>query len=226
MWREVTKTVFTGIIEEIVIINKIEDKPSGLEFNVSAKKIMNDLKMGDSVAVNGVCLTVVKNTSNSFTLDLVRETLEKSNLGDLAIGDSVNLERALKANGRFGGHIIQGHVETLGVILEKRQQEDNVVLSVGLNPEWMRFCIPKGSIALDGISLTISSIEANMVDVSLIPYTLQNTTLGTKSKSDTLNIETDIIGKYVNNLLCLDEDDPEIDLGIIKAIRHLQYGES
>ena len=218
--------MFTGIIEEVGIINKIADKPSGLEFNVSAKKIMDDLKIGDSIAVNGVCLTVVKNTANSFSLDLVRETLEKSNLGDMVKGDSVNLERALKVNGRFGGHIIQGHVETLGVILDKRQQNDNVVLSVGLNPEWMRFCIPKGSIALDGISLTISRIEANMVDVSLIPYTLQHTTLGAKSKSDTLNIETDIIGKYVNNLLSLDEDDPEIDLGIMRAIRHIQYGES
>ena len=218
--------MFTGIIEEIGIVNKITDKPSGLEFNVSAKKIMDDLKMGDSISVNGVCLTVIKNTANSFCLDLVRETLDKSNLGDISKGDSVNLERALKANGRFGGHIIQGHVETLGVILDKRQQDDNVVLSVGLNPEWMRYCIPKGSIALDGISLTISKIEANMVDVSLIPYTLQNTTLGMKSKSDTLNIETDIIGKYVNNLLSFDEDDSEIDLGIIRAIRHLQYGES
>ena len=218
--------MFTGIIEEVGIVNKIIDKPSGLEFNVSANKIMDDLKMGDSISVNGVCLTVIKNTANSFCLDLVRETLDKSNLGDISKGDSVNLERALKANGRFGGHIIQGHVETLGVILDKRQQDDNVVLSVGLNPEWMRYCIPKGSIALDGISLTISKIEANMVDVSLIPYTLQNTTLGMKSKSDTLNIETDIIGKYVNNLLSFDEDDSEIDLGIIRAIRHLQYGES
>ena len=218
--------MFSGIIQEVGKVVNIEKYDGGALLSIECLNIKSDVKPGDSISVNGVCLTVIKNTTNSFCLDLVRETLDKSNLGDLSKGDSVNLERALKANGRFGGHIIQGHVETLGVILDKRQQDDNVVLSVGLNPEWMRYCIPKGSIALDGISLTISKIEANIVDVSLIPYTLQNTTLGMKSKSDTLNIETDIIGKYVNNLLSFDEDDSEIDLGIIRAIRHLQYGES
>ena len=130
------------------------------------------------------------------------------------------------ASDRFGGHILQGHVETLGVILDKQQQEDNAVISVGLDPEWMRYCIPKGSIALDGISLTIAKIEANIVEIALIPHTLENTTLGLKSKSDTLNIETDIIGKYVERLLSFDADESEMDVGILKAIRHLQYGES
>ena len=132
----------------------------------------------------------------------------------------------MQAFDRFGGHILQGHVETLGVILDKQQQEDNAVISVGLDPEWMRFCIPKGSIALDGISLTIAKIEANIVEIALIPHTLENTTLGLKSKSDTLNIETDIIGKYVERLLSFDADESEMDVGILKAIRHLQYGES
>lgn len=218
--------MFTGIIEEVGTIKKIISKTSGLQINISAQKIMDDLKKGDSISVNGVCLTVIQHSNNLFTFDLVNETLRKSNLGDLIEGDFVNLERALKATGRFGGHILQGHVETLGVILDKQEHDDNVIISVGLDPEWMRFCIPKGSIALDGISLTISKIEANIVEVCLIPHTLKNTTLDFKSKSDTLNVETDIIGKYINSLLSFDEEGTEMDMGILKVIRHLQYGES
>ena len=218
--------MFTGIIEELGLIKKIRTISSGLQVSISAKEIMDDLKIGDSLSINGVCLTVIQYAADLLTFDLVSETLEKSNLGDLNEGDSVNLERALKVDGRFGGHIIQGHVETLGVILDKQTEKDNIILSVGLDPEWMRFCIPKGSIALDGISLTISRIEANIIEVSLIPHTLKNTTLGMKNKSDTLNVETDIIGKYVDRLLSFDNEESEIDLGILKTIRHIQYGES
>ena len=218
--------MFTGIIEELGLIKKIRTKSSGLQFSISAKEIMDDLKIGDSLSINGVCLTVIQYSAGLLTFDLVSETLEQSNLGDLNEGDSVNLERALKVDGRFGGHIIQGHVETVGVILDKQSEKDNIILSVGLDPEWMRFCIPKGSIALDGISLTISRIEANIIEVSLIPHTLKNTTLGMKNKSDTLNVETDIIGKYVDRLLSFDNEESEIDLGILKTIRHIQYGES
>ena len=218
--------MFTGIVEELGQIHKIDLKPSGMRFTISAKLVMDDLKIGDSISVNGVCLTVIQKDKKQFSLELVPETLDKSNLGELIEGNYVNLERAMQASDRFGGHILQGHVETLGVILDKQQQEDNAVISVGLDPEWMRFCIPKGSIALDGISLTIAKIEANIVEIALIPHTMENTTLGLKSKSDTLNIETDIIGKYVERLLSFDVDESEIDVGILKAIRHLQYGES
>ena len=218
--------MFTGIVEEIGKIQKIETRTSGMRFTISAKLVMDDLNIGDSIALNGVCLTVTEKKEKEFSLDLVPETLDKSNLGDLIEGNYVNLERAMQASDRFGGHILQGHVETLGVILDKQQQEDNAVISVGLDPEWMRFCIPKGSIALDGISLTIAKIEANIVEIALIPHTLENTTLGLKSKSDTLNIETDIIGKYVERLLSFDADEFEMDVGILKAIRHLQYRES
>jgi len=218
--------MFTGIVEEVGIIKKITDKTSGVQIDISANKIMDDMNIGDSIAVNGVCLTVIKHLKNSFSLDLVAETLQKSNLGDLQTGNTVNLERALRANGRFGGHIVQGHVETLGVILEKQDQDDGALLSIGLDPEWMRFCIAKGSIAIDGISLTIAKIEANIIQIALIPHTLENTTLGNKGKSDTLNIETDIIGKYVTNLLSFEDEDSDLDVGMLKAIRHLQYGES
>ncbi len=218
--------MFTGIVEELGKIQEIETRSSGMQFTISAKLVMDDLNIGDSISINGVCLTVTEKKEKEFSLDLVPETLNKSNLGELIEGNYVNLERAMQASDRFGGHILQGHIETLGVILDKEQQEDNAVISVGLDPEWMRYCIPKGSIALDGISLTIANIEANIVEIALIPHTLENTTLGLKSKSDTLNIETDIIGKYVERLLPFDADESEMDVGILKAIRHLQYGES
>ena len=218
--------MFTGIVEELGQVQEINTKSSGTQLTISAKLVMDDIKIGDSISINGVCLTVTNRNKNQFSLDMVSETLDKSNLGDLSKGDYVNLERAMRASDRFSGHILQGHVETIGVILDKQQHEDSAIISVGLDPEWMRFCIPKGSISLDGISLTIAKIEANIIEIALIPYTLENTTLGLKSKSDTLNIESDIIGKYVHRIMSFDEDESEIDVGILRAIRHLQYGES
>ena len=132
----------------------------------------------------------------------------------------------MKATDRFGGHIVQGHVETVGIILEKQMQYEEAILSVGIDPEWMRFCIPKGSITLDGVSLTIAKIDGNIIEVALISHTLENTTLGLKGKTDTLNIETDIIGKYIDRLLSFDADEEEIDTSILKAIQNIQYGES
>ena len=218
--------MFTGIVEELAQIKTIESKIQGISFTIAAKTVMDDIKIGDSISVNGVCLTIVDKEKDSFSMDLVEETLNKSNLGELKVEDYVNLERAMKVSDRFGGHIVQGHVETLGVILEKQMNDDEAVISVGLDPEWMRYCIPKGSITLDGVSLTITAINGNIVEIALIPYTLENTTLGIKEKSDTLNIETDIIGKYIDRLLTFDGEDTEIDTNILKAIRHIQYGES
>jgi riboflavin synthase len=218
--------MFTGIVEELARIKTIKPTTQGIRFTIAAKTVMDDLKTGDSISVNGVCLTIVDKEKDSFSMDLVEETLNKSNLGELKVEDYVNLERAMKVSDRFGGHIVQGHVETLGVILEKQMKDDEAVISIGLDPEWMRYCIPKGSITLDGVSLTIAAINGNIVEIALIPYTLENTTLGIKEKSDTLNIETDIIGKYIDRLLTFDGEDTEIDTNILKAIRHIQYGES
>ena len=218
--------MFTGIIEELAWIKTIKPKKHGIRYTIAAKIVMDDLKTGDSISVNGVCLTIVDKEKDSFSMDLVEETLNISNLGELKVADYVNLERAMKVSDRFGGHIVQGHVETLGVILEKQMKDDEAVISVGLDPEWMRYCIPKGSITLDGVSLTIAAINGNIVEIAIIPYTLENTTLGIKEKSDTLNIETDIIGKYIDRLLTFDGEDTEIDTNILKAIRHIQYGES
>ena len=218
--------MFTGIVEELAQIKSIKPKSKGIRYAISAEVVVDDLKIGDSISVNGVCLTIVKRGKDSFCMDLVEETLNKSNLGELKVGDFVNLERAMKVSDRLGGHIVQGHVETLGVILEKQMQDEEAILSVGLDPEWMRFCIPKGSITLDGVSLTIASINGNIIEIALISHTLENTTLGIKGKSETLNIETDIIGKYIDRLLSFDAEEEIIDTNILKAIRNIQYGES
>jgi len=218
--------MFTGIVEELAQIKSIEPKSKGIRYAISAEVVIDDLKIGDSISVNGVCLTIVKRRKDSFSIDLVEETLNKSNLGELKVGNFVNLERAMKVSDRLGGHIVQGHVETLGVILEKQMQDEEAIISVGLDPEWMRFCIPKGSITLDGVSLTIARINGNIIEIALIPHTLENTTLGIKGKSETLNIETDIIGKYIDRLLSFDAEEEIIDTNILKAIRNIQYGES
>jgi len=218
--------MFTGIVEELAQIKSIKPRKKGIRYSISADFVMDDIKIGDSISVNGVCLTIIEIKKKYFSMDLVEETLNKSNLGELKVGDFINLERAMKATSRFGGHIVQGHVETVGVILEKQMQDEEAILSVGIDPEWMRFCIPKGSITLDGVSLTIAKINGNIIEVALIPHTLKNTTLGIKGKTDTLNIETDIIGKYIDRLLSFDADEEEIDTKILKAIRNIQYGES
>ena len=135
--------MFTGIIEELAQIKTIESKKQGIRISITAKSVLDDLKKGDSICVNGVCLTIVKKQKDCFSMDIVDETLNKSNLGELTAGDYVNLERAMKAASRFGGHIVQVLVETLGVILDKQVQDDGIMISIGLDPEWMRYCIPK-----------------------------------------------------------------------------------
>jgi len=218
--------MFTGIVEELARVKKIKNKKQGIRYTISANTVLDDLKIGDSICINGVCLTVTEQQKDMFSLDIIEETLDKSNLGELKENDYVNLERAMKASDRFGGHIVQGHVETQGVILEKQIEEDEARISVCLDPEWMRYCIPKGSITLDGVALTIASINKNIIEIALIPHTLENTTLGLKDKSDTLNVETDIIGKYIDRLLTFDGDNIELDKNILKTIRNIQYDEN
>ncbi len=218
--------MFTGIVEELAQVKKIKTKKQGIRYTISANTVLDDLEIGDSICINGVCLTVTKRQKDMFSLDIIEETLDKSNLGELKENDYVNLERAMKVSDRFGGHIVQGHVETQGMILEKQIEEDEARISVCLDPEWMRYCIPKGSITLDGVALTIASINKNIIEIALIPHTLENTTLGLKDKSDTLNVETDIIGKYIDRLLTFDGDNIELDKNILKTIRNIQYDEN
>lgn len=217
--------MFTGIVEEMGTVTQIHKTDTGKQFIITANAIMDDLKVGDSINVNGVCLTVTTHNENSFNLDLVRETLKKSNLGDLKNKSLVNLERAITLSTRLGGHILQGHVETVGVIMDKVLSGGGATLSVGIDPRFMRYCISKGSIALDGVSLTIASISENIIKIALIPHTLEMTTLGSKNVGDSLNIETDIIGKYIERLMSFVGDDQMEEL-LLKDLKNWEFGES
>jgi riboflavin synthase len=218
--------MFTGIVEELGTVSNIKKTETGKIFTITANSIMDDIKVGDSVNVNGVCLTVTKHDKNTLNLDLVKETLKKSNLGDLKNESLVNLERAITLSTRLGGHILQGHVETVGVIMDKVPSGDGATLSVGIDPEFMKYCISKGSIALDGISLTIASISENIIKIAVIPHTLEWTTLGCKDVGDSLNIETDIIGKYIERLMSFEDDDDQMEELLLKGLKNWEFGES
>ena len=193
--------MFTGIIEEIGTISAVRRNPLEAKLTISAEKIFSDLKIGDSVAVNGVCLTVVVLGSGEFTADVMPETVRLSNLRDLRSGDRVNLERTLRLMDGLDGHIVSGHVEGIGVIAKCRQDGIANVVTVKTPPELMRYILHKGSIAIDGISLTVTEVTEDTFSVSLIPHTSKETTLGFKTVGDEVNLETDIIGKYVEQML-------------------------
>ena len=190
--------MFTGIVEELGKIQKIEGG-SNCKLTISAKKILEDIKLGDSIAVNGICLTVVKFTSSSFTVDIMMETWKRTSLYKLNPGSPVNLERAMPANGRFGGHIVSGHIDGTGEIVSIRQDGNAVWYRIKTSKKIMKFIIQKGSIAIDGISLTVA--EAGNADfyVSVIPHTLSNTVLATRHPGDIVNLENDIVGKYIES---------------------------
>tara|TARA_X000001036_G_scaffold44076_1_gene35213 strand:+ start:2354 stop:3007 length:654 start_codon:yes stop_codon:yes gene_type:complete len=214
--------MFTGIIEKIGRITSISDnKNASREFIVSVNKMFDDIKEGDSISVNGVCLTVKKNTNCDIYFDIINETLEKSNLGDLSIGSNLNLERALCLSDRLNGHILQGHVETVGVIVDYKKSKKEILMSVAIDPALLGYCIPKGSIALDGISLTIAKINDNIIQVALIPHTLENTNLNNKVVGDSVNVETDIIGKYIVRFISESDNYEDINSMLIKTLNKL-----
>lgn len=192
--------MFTGIIEETGIIKKIISGESG-SLLIEAKKVLEDSHIGDSIAVNGVCLTVTTINGNCFTADVMAETLRRSSLGSLTTGSSVNLERAMAANGRFGGHIVSGHIDGTGTIVEFKREANAVWVSIEAPREILDLIVLKGSIAIDGISLTVAYIDERIFKVSIIPHTGSETTLLTKSAGDIVNLENDVIGKYVQKIL-------------------------
>ena len=169
--------------------------------SIGAETVLSDLKIGDSVAVNGVCLTATTVDAGGFTADVMHETLNRSSLGALVPGNPVNLERAMAANGRFGGHMVAGHIDGTGTITARRQDDNAVWYTVSAAPSLLRYIVEKGSIAIDGISLTVASVAADRFSVSVIPHTAAVTVLGRKRPGDIVNLETDIIGKYVEKLL-------------------------
>lgn len=193
--------MFTGIVEEKGTVVSMNKGGSSTRLSIKAKKIFSDLKMGDSVAVNGVCLTVAGLAENVFTADIMNETLGRSSLGGLRVNDNVNLERAMAADGRFGGHIVSGHIDGMGKISAIQKDGNAVWYEVSANPKLMRYIVEKGSVAIDGISLTVAKVEKDSFSVSVIPHTAKETVLSAKGVGDTVNLENDVVGKYVERLL-------------------------
>lgn len=193
--------MFTGLVEEIGQMVAIESHGSSRRFTIHANKILADTKIDDSICVSGVCLTVVARAENTFQVQAVDETLRKTTLGNLRQGSPVNLERALRPTDRLGGHFVQGHVDGVAPIAELVPQAAGKLLVLELGPELMRYVIPHGSITLDGVSLTVARVEESRITIALIPHTLAQTTLGDRQPGDWLNVENDLLGKYVARLL-------------------------
>lgn len=193
--------MFTGIVEEMGKIQNIKKGSHSAALQIAAREITADLHMGDSVAVNGVCLTVTDFSSNSFTADVMHETLNRTALADLKTGSPVNLERAIAANGRFGGHIVSGHVDGVGQITDITRDDNAIWYTIATQPEIMHYMVEKGSITIDGISLTVARVNEQSFAISAIPHTVAVTTLGGKNIGDRVNLENDIIGKYVEKFL-------------------------
>lgn len=193
--------MFTGIVEEKGIIERIRKGRNSAEISVRASRIMDDVKLGDSIAVNGVCLTVTSFDSGGFTADVMHETLNRSSLARLRSGSMVNLERAMKADGRFGGHIVAGHVDGVGVITDITKDDNAIWYTVKAEPGVMKYIVEKGSIAIDGISLTVAKVMTDRFSISAIPHTVRETVLAERRKGDTVNLENDVIGKYVEKLM-------------------------
>ena len=190
--------MFTGIIEEVGKIKNIQGG-TNYKLSIAASKILEDIHLGDSIAVNGICLTAISWDNGSFTVHIMRETLERTSLHRLRAGSFVNLERALAADGRFGGHIVSGHIDGTGEIINIRRDANAVWYKIKTSEKIMEFIIEKGSIAIDGISLTVAKVDRSAFYVSVIPHTLENTILLRKKTGDIVNLENDIVGKYIKS---------------------------
>lgn len=193
--------MFTGIVEEKGIIERLDISGNSGKIRIRARKVLEGTKTGDSIAVNGICLTVVTFDETGFTADVMAETVRRSSLKSCRAGSEVNLERAMALGERFGGHIVAGHIDGTGVVREIRREENAVWIHISAPPEIMRYVIKKGSIAIDGVSLTVARVSDAGFAVSVIPHTGEETTLLGKCTGDTVNLENDVIGKYVEKLM-------------------------
>ena len=194
------RVMFTGIIEDKGKVLRVEYRGQGKGLTVALPPDLTEVQLGDSISINGVCLTVVQKKEQVIELDLSQETLQKTILGELREGDQVNLERALRLTDRLGGHIVTGHIDGIGVIVEKRKERDFLQLRMRIPESVSRYVVQKGSIAIDGISLTVNEYERGEIQMTLIPYTIEKTTLMDKQIGDRVNVEADILGKYVEKL--------------------------
>ena len=208
--------MFTGIIEEIGHVNEIKNAASSAVLTITAKKVLEGTRLGDSIAVNGVCLTVTGIHGGTFTADVMHETLNRSSLGNLKRGSTVNLERAMAADGRFGGHIVSGHIDGTGVIGEIKRDDNAVWYTIRADKKIMRYVIEKGSIAIDGISLTVAETGRDYFKVSIIPHTLSETILAEKNEGAVVNLENDCVGKYVEHLLGLEKESGGITMDFLR----------
>ena len=193
--------MFTGIIEELGSVKDLRREAVGARLAISASVVLDGTAIGDSICVNGVCLTVVALGKTEFSADVANETLKVTNLGDLKVGQKVNLERALRLSAKIGGHLVTGHVDATGRVREKRQEGNSWRMFFDAPANVLRYVIKKGSIAIDGISLTVADLDSSGFSIAMIPHTAKMTTLGFKSPGESVNLETDVIGKYVEKLL-------------------------
>ncbi len=211
--------MFTGIIEETGRVRNIKNGASSSVITIEAKTVLDETKLGDSIAVNGACLTVVKISDGYFDADVMAETLRRSNLKRLKKGDFVNLERAMKAGGRFGGHIVSGHIDTEGIISGLKKEDNAVWVTLACPREIMKYVVMKGSAAIDGISLTVADVTETGFSVSVIPHTNRETTLLSKKTGDFVNVECDVLSKYVETILTFKEnykpEDTRIDMNFL-----------
>lgn len=211
--------MFTGLIEEQ---GRVLTPPRNGKLSLAASKVTEGLALGDSIAVNGVCLTVSAFSGQRFTADVMPETLLRSNLGELRTGSLVNLERALPATGRFGGHFVSGHIDGVGSLLSVRPEGNALIFSIRAAPELLRGIVEKGSVAIDGISLTVVEVTETLFSVSVIPHTAAVTTLAGKRPGDRLNLETDMIGKYVLRALSLSQpsNNTSVNESLLRALAY------
>lgn len=192
--------MFTGIVEEVGKVTSIQSKPQAMELTISCSLILDDMKRGDSISINGVCLTVAAFTPHSFTVDVIPETVKSSTMKELKSGSSVNLERAMPANGRFGGHFVSGHIDGVGVIRSVKKEANARTKVIEVEPELMKYMMLKGSVSVDGTSLTIFELGRNTITISLIPTTQEDSLIGNKGIGAHVNIECDLLAKYTERI--------------------------
>ncbi|WP_421102551.1 riboflavin synthase [Sporosarcina psychrophila] len=200
--------MFTGIIEEVGTVSAVRPAANSLQLSIRCSKVLSDVKKGDSLAVNGVCLTVSDFSSNHFTADVMPETVKATTLQALRTGSPVNLERAMAANGRFGGHIVSGHVDGTGEIVSVRQKENAIYMEISIATKLLKYFIPKGSVTVDGTSLTVFGVTSIGFIISLIPVTQGDSIIGRKRAGDRVNVECDMLAKYIERLKTTDKENP------------------